>query len=115
MLFILIKKDTSIIHGSDTGGVQLTDLGGSIIINTSLRIIHSNFPSLFCSYFSFQLIQCCKLKLSTVRVRGVGRMPWKYLFSPDLFSVIHSVGDEIKIYQTVQLIWPITVAMHSRA
>jgi hypothetical protein len=43
MLFILIKKDTSIIHGSDTGGVQLADLAGPVIRNTSLRIIQPFF------------------------------------------------------------------------
>jgi hypothetical protein len=42
-------------------------------------------------------------------------MPRKYLFCPDLFSLIHSVGDEIKIYQTIQLVWLITVAVQSRA
>jgi hypothetical protein len=31
-----------------------------MIINTSLRIIHSYFPSALCSSFFFHLILCCK-------------------------------------------------------
>jgi hypothetical protein len=66
LLYILIKTDTSIIHGSDIGGVQLADLAGTMIINNSenYTLIFS-FSLLF--LFFLPATHYCKLKLLPVR------------------------------------------------